>query len=75
MEFYQEILINAICSKTDEFDPKDIVESTCYQMLLKIRSILDDDTLSDASCFQKIEAIVCAFEEIGSSGRSRHDFG
>lgn len=75
MEFYQEILLNAVCNKTVKVDPKKIVESTCYQTLLKIQNILDDDTLNDASCFQKIEAIVCAFEEIGSNGGSRHDFG
>ena len=38
-------------------------------------NILDDDSLDDATCFQKIEEIVCVFEEMGFNGGSRHDFG
>lgn len=74
MELYQEILLNALCAMAPEFDAAKIVELACYQTLRKIRAILDDDTLDDAACFRKIEAIVSAFEAIGS-GSSRHDFG
>ena len=41
----------------------------------KIKAIIEDDSLEDKECFRKIEEIVCAFEEIGSNGGSRHDFG
>ena len=44
-------------------------------MLLKIRDILADETLNDEACFQKIEAIVSLFEEMGISPGGRHDFG
>jgi len=53
---------------------KDIVETECYKALREIRNILDDDTLEDPECFMKIEKIVRVFEEMGSSGGSRHDF-
>ena len=74
MELYQEILLNALCAMAPEFNAAQIVESACYQTLRKIRAVLDDDTLDDAACFQRIEAIISAFEAIGS-GSSRHDFG
>ena len=75
MEFYQEILLNALCTMAPQFDPREIVEAACYQTLLKIQAILDDETLDDAACFARIEEIVRAFEAIGSNGGSRHDFG
>ena len=53
----------------------EIIEGKCYQTLQKIRRILDDHTLSDENCFERIEEIVCEFERLGSDGGSRHDFG
>lgn len=53
----------------------DIVESECYQALQKIKAIIEDDSLEDSECFLKIEQIVCIFEELGSNGGIRHDFG
>ena len=52
-----------------------IVEGVCYQTLQHIKSILEDDSLEDEACFEKIEAIVCLFEEIDSGCGTRHDFG
>ena len=43
--------------------------------LLQIRNILADETLSDQSCFAKIEAIVTLLENLGISSGGRHDFG
>ena len=74
MELYQEILLNALCAMAPEFDAAQIVESACCQALQKVRAALDDDTLDDAACFQRIEAIVSALESIGIRS-SRHDFG
>jgi len=51
------------------------VEGVCYKALLQIKDILGDGALDDAECFEKIEQIVCLFEQIGSSGNGRHDFG
>ena len=53
----------------------EIIEGKCYHTLQKIREILDDHTLSDESCFAQIEEIICVFEQLGSDGGSRHDFG
>ena len=82
MEFYQEILVHALQSGQiqisflgSEQDIAKIVEGTCYKTLQKIKAIIEDDSLEDEACFMKIEQIVCAFEEIGSNGGLRHDFG
>ena len=52
-----------------------IVELECYKALQKIKAVIEDDNLEDESCFRKVEEIVCIFEEMGSSGGGRHDFG
>ncbi|WP_209344536.1 hypothetical protein [Flavonifractor sp. AGMB03687] len=54
---------------------QEMVEASSYQALCQIREILRDDSLSDPECFEKIERIVCLFEQIGSNCGSRHDFG
>lgn len=54
---------------------QEMVEASSYQALCQIREILRDDSLSDPECFEKIERIVCLFEQMGSSCGSRHDFG
>ena len=53
---------------------KEIVEMKCYEALQKIKAVIEDDSLGDAECFEKIERIVCSLEAIGSNGGSRHDF-
>ena len=81
MELYTEIL-KQILSNTEtqvtfpnlHLDAKEIVDSVSYQALVKIKHILEDDTLQDQECFQKIEEIVYVFEELGSDGGNRHDF-
>lgn len=82
MELYQEILSNVLAKHEVQvtfpdlqIDTETIIHLKCYQTLRKIKAVLEDDTLEDAECFQKIEAIVSAFEELGSSGGCRHDFG
>jgi len=76
MELYQQILAENIGAlRIDPQAAKEIVESDSYKALEKIRAILADETLSDAECFRKIEAVVCVFEELGSDGGGRHDFG
>ncbi|MBQ3054680.1 MAG: hypothetical protein IJC88_01090 [Oscillospiraceae bacterium] len=52
-----------------------LIEMKCYRVLLSIREILDDDTIDDPACFERIERIVSLFEQLGSNGGSRHDFG
>lgn len=82
MELYKEILIHAlaygdikITFPGQELDIGQIVEGECYKTLQKIKAIIEDDSLEDDECFMKIEHIILALEEIGSSGGIRHDFG
>lgn len=78
MKLYQEILAQEFANSLPvelQGDLQKIVEMKCYQALEEIKKVLDDETLDDPECFHKIEKIVCIFEEIGSNGGSRHDFG
>ncbi len=83
MELYQEILCHVLANEKVQVsfpnlintDVTKIVELECYKALRKIKAILENDTLADSECFQQIEEIVCTFEELGSDGGSRHDFG
>jgi len=52
-----------------------LLSDAATRTLLAIRDILADETLSDAECFSKIEAIVSLFEDLGISCGGRHDFG
>ncbi len=57
-------------------DPKKFAEqanSEAVLILEKIRAILDDLSLDDPECFQKIEAIVDTFHDAGIS-TVRHDW-
>ncbi len=81
MELYAEILAQVLQHETIEvtfpgleLSAAEIVQSSAYQALQKIRSILDDESLNDAECFLKIEEIISVFESMGI-GTSRHDFG
>lgn len=81
MELYKEILARALMSGEIQItfsgqkpDISKMIEGKCYKALQKIKAIIEDDSLEDKECFRKIEEIVCAFEEIGSNGGSRHDF-
>ena len=49
-------------------------DSEALRILEKIRCILDDETLSDPECFERIELIVKTFYANGIS-TSRHDWG
>lgn len=51
------------------------VSDAAGRALRQIQEILADDTLSDETCFAKIEAIVRLLESLGISCGGRHDFG
>ena len=81
MDLYKDILMGALSKHRVEvtfpdlrIDAAQIVEGTCYRALEKIKAVIEDDSLEDAECFNRIEAIVHALEDIGSNGGSRHDF-
>jgi len=82
MTLYQEILTNLLTSEPLRsllpqltISPAEIVEAECYQILQNIKAVLADDSLDDPECFLRIEKIVCLFEDAGSGGGGRHDFG
>ncbi|MBQ2718700.1 MAG: hypothetical protein IJF73_01390 [Clostridia bacterium] len=79
MELWQVLLKNATEEREGEggveIDTEKLFEKECYKVLERIRAILNNDSLTDSECFEKIESVVCLFEEIGSDGGSRHDFG
>lgn len=52
-----------------------MVSGACYRALERIQAILKDDSLTDPECFQRIEAIVRVYEDLGGGAGSRHDFG
>ena len=77
MELCNEILQNELsenCINSAEANPEKTVELVCYRVLREIREILKNDRLSDTDCFEKIEEMVCLFEQIGSDCGNRHDF-
>ena len=82
MELYKQMFADALTNgkiqvtfALSESAFAELMENQCYRALEKIRDILADDHLSDEDCFERIEAIVCAIEEIGGFCGSRHDFG
>ncbi|MGN0502077.1 MAG: hypothetical protein ACI4HN_04055 [Ruminococcus sp.] len=73
---YDKIKKNKITVSISEknVDIDRIVESTCYKALNEIKSILENDSLTDEECFLKIEEIIRVFERLGSNCGNRHDF-
>lgn len=85
MELYQEMITSILTNLSREqaqtiaaklsINFTDILERKSYQALKSIKSILEDEALSDKECFLKIEEIVRVFEQLGSNCKDRHDFG
>lgn len=50
----------------------DVILNQCFIALQHIKSILENDALTDFEC---IEEIVCVFEDVGDGVVNRHDFG
>ena len=80
MELYKEILVKVLEKQTAcvefpnlKIETEKIVEQECYQALLKIKGIIEDEHLSDAECYFKIEEIIRTLELVGSNGGIRHD--
>ena len=75
MELYEEILLYELKRRMNfDIDAVSFISNTCYLTLQKIKAIIENDSLDDPECFQRIEQIVCTLEEIGSDGGNRHDF-
>jgi len=80
MELYLEILKQIFLENhtekmlKEENSLPELLECRSCQALREIKHILEDDSLSDPECFEKIEDFVCLFEELGSGCGNRHDF-
>ena len=79
--FYQELLTKLLSQypmqisfPTLQQNPAQLVELRCFQALRQIKEIISEPTLSDAECFQRIDAIVCVLEKLDSDGGAQHDF-
>ncbi len=82
MDLYKEILISALAREESyisfpRFDGnlEKLFEKECYKIIQKIKEILNDDSLDDKECFERIERLVKEFENLNCSDLSRHDFG
>lgn len=82
MDLYYEMLIHGGEREVPQalihqikLDANQWIEMESFRALVKIKSILEDDSLRDEACFQQIEEIVNVFEELGSGCGNRHDFG
>ena len=79
MDLYQQILMHILEEKKDALSTPEIkaamdraVELKSYHTLVKIKQIIEDESLEDPECFQRIEAILTALENAGIF-TSRHD--
>ena len=50
------------------------IDSQAVKILEDVRAILDDDTLDDPECFERIDRIVSVLNK-NDIGTSRHDWG
>jgi len=80
VELWESILIHAISKQgivvtiPDAPDMEKLFEMDCYQALRDIRTILEDDSLSDPECFMRIEETISLFEALGNDTGPRRDF-
>ncbi len=77
MELYKELISFEIGKmiienfENQNLNFKEIAELKSIQLLQKIKTIIQDDSLTDFEC---VEKIVCLFETTGISAEIRHDF-
>ena len=73
MELFKEILINllqkeemTITLPNFMFDAGEIIQMKCYDALLKIKTVIQDENINDDDCREKIEKIKQVFKNMGS---------
>ena len=78
MSFHIELLGEILKNERTEIsfpdlqiNAQELLELNCYQALNKIKSVIEDEDMTDFEC---VEAIVCILEDMGSDGGFRHDF-
>lgn len=77
MELHEKILCETIANDVIpalHIDSVKLLELKCYQTIMKIHEIVSDERLDDPECFQRVEKIVCALDDLGIGGGGRHDF-
>lgn len=81
MNLYKDILAKMleneeinICFPNLKINTEKIVTDACYQAILKIKEIMNDENIDDADCFMKIEGIINTLNDIGVYCGNRHDF-
>ena len=81
MELYKNILCTLLQNNAVEVHfpdlalPSDFFSAVCYRTLKKIKAVIEDNTLDDPECFERIEEIMQIFEELCGKIPHRHDFG
>lgn len=68
-----ELVLNYVESVCALPEPETI-NHQAVRLIVKIKEILDDDTLDDPDCFRRIETIVELYHKAGI-GTARHDWG
>jgi len=73
MELIYDMVAETIKTAVENMniDYTDIMSLKSMQALEKIKAVIENDSLSDFEC---IERIVKIFEQIGSNAGNRHDF-
>lgn len=71
---FEQILLSHLLTTNFTALLERMMQDRCCQALKEIRAVLDDTSLEDPECFERIEQIVTIFEGLGSDGGSRHDF-
>lgn len=82
MELYSEMLTKVLTGtlmeiKFPDLDEElpDLLRSAERIALSRIKEIVEDDSIDDRECFERIEMIVEVLEQAGVSCANRHDFG
>lgn len=77
MDLHEQILCEVIANEVIpmlNIDAAKLVEMRCYQTIKRIYEIVSKDALDDAQCFERVEEIVAALDDLGIGGGGRHDF-
>ena len=79
MDLLQQLVIDGLqrgeLTITASRETRNWVEGRCFQTLMRIKEVLEDENLEDEECFLRIEGILDAFENAGVCVLGRHDFG
>lgn len=82
MELYAEMLTKILAGTLMEIkfpaldeELPELLRSAEHIALSRIKEIVEDDTIDDRECFERIEMIMEILEQAGVSCANRHDFG